>query len=129
MPLAVHSMRGRVHLAGFRSDARDFYAVFDRFVLNSEHDPYPLVLLEAAEQGCRIIVTATQGGAAIAKVHPLKLVPVDEPRALVDAMREAYAARAGSGYATPGPRLAGHDMSDRLPPLLDLYRRVAKVDL
>jgi glycosyltransferase involved in cell wall biosynthesis len=126
--IATLGLRGRVHLAGFRADARDFYAAFDRFVLNSEHDPYPLVLLEAAEQGCRIIATSTQGGAAIARTHDMTLAGIDAPAELVAALRAAYAARADTGHTTPGPRLTGHDTADRLPDLLALYRRMVGLD-
>jgi len=115
---AARGLGDRVRFAGFRADARDFYALFDLFVLNSAYDPYPLVILEAAEQRLKVIATATAGAQMMAANLPLTLIEIDSPTALTEALRAGYAAR-----AEPAPVFSGFALADRLPDILALYRR------
>ena len=45
------------------SDARDWYAAMDAFALTSREDPFPLVVLEAADRGLPIVGFENAGGA------------------------------------------------------------------
>ena len=117
--IARRVLGDRVRLAGFRADARDFYALFDVLVLNSADEPYGLVILEAAASGVAVVTTATDGARAIAARLPITLVPTERPEALVQALRAAHAARDAAR-----PPFAGFGFEDRLPALLALYRRV-----
>ncbi len=110
---------GRVRFAGFRSDVRDLYALFNVFVQNSGDEPYGLAMLEAAASGVAVIATATDGARTIAARVPITLIPACEQTALVGALRLAYAARQDSA-----PPLAGFAFDDRLPAFLALYRRM-----
>jgi glycosyltransferase involved in cell wall biosynthesis len=118
MAQALH-VGDRVVFAGFRSDVRDLYALFDVFVLNSADEPYGLVILEAASAGVPVITTRTFGASAIAETLPLTLVPVGAEAELVSALREAWANR---GRAASGV-LAGFAIEDRLRDLLAAYAR------
>lgn len=60
----------RVHLVGEQSHPTDWHALFDAFALTSREDPFPLVVLEAAQAGVPV-VAFHQGGA------PEVLVPAD----------------------------------------------------
>ena len=70
--IAQRGLAGRVHLVGEQDHPRDWYDLFDVFVLTSREDPFPLVALEAAQAG-RPIVAFDQGGA------PELLTPPGEP--------------------------------------------------
>jgi glycosyltransferase involved in cell wall biosynthesis len=59
--LAGEELGQRILMPGFRPDVRDFYGLFDCFVLPSRFEPFGLVLLEAMEAGCPIIATLTDG--------------------------------------------------------------------
>ncbi len=110
---------GQVRFTGFRADARDLYALFNVFAQNAADEPYGLVILEAAASGVAVIATATDGARTIAANLPITLIPIDGGAALVDALRDAHAARRSAT-----PRFAGFTFNDRLPALLALYRRV-----
>ncbi len=109
----------QVRLAGFRPDARDFYALFDQFVLNSAEEPYGLVLLEAAEQRVPVIATATDGARAVALRTPITLIDIDDAAMLTHTLRHAFAAPRKMASA-----LTGFTLADRLPDLLAFYRRI-----
>ena len=55
-------LTGRMHLVGSKTALRGYYESFDVFLLTSREDPFPLVCLEAALQGCPIICFAQAGG-------------------------------------------------------------------
>ncbi len=109
---------GAVVFTGFRPDARDLYALFDLFVLNSSDEPYGLAILEAAEAGVPVIATATEGASAIAEHLPIQLVPVGSPEAL------AAALSAGRAPAASASAVAGYGIDARLRQLLACYDRV-----
>jgi glycosyltransferase involved in cell wall biosynthesis len=90
---------GRVVIAGFRADARDLYPAFDLFVLNSNVEPFGLVILEALDAGLPVVATATDGARAIRDGAPLHLVPIGDRAALIAALR---AGREGRIAASPG---------------------------
>ncbi len=50
-----------VHFTGFVADARPYFASADVFALVSRQDPCPLVIAEAREAGCVIVVTRVGG--------------------------------------------------------------------
>ena len=51
----------RVHFAGRRSDTPRFFAAADAFVLPTEYEAFPLVVLEAASTGVPLVVTRVNG--------------------------------------------------------------------
>ena len=110
-------LQARIHLVGYRADARDLYAMFDCFVLNSSFEPYALVLLEAAEQGTPIIATATDGAVAIARLSPITLVPIDGSAALAQTLRSTFDQR-------DPPPPARFCRADRVADTLAFYRRI-----
>lgn len=84
--LAAHpELRGRVHLAGSRSDALDLIADFDVFVLGSRHEGFPIAALEAMALGVPVVATQVGGlpEAIDDGVHGF-LVPPEEPAALAE---------------------------------------------
>lgn len=52
----------RLHLLGYQHNAKDYIAAADLFVLPSREDPFPLVCLEAADQGLPTVCFADAGG-------------------------------------------------------------------
>lgn len=110
---------GRVVFTGFRPDIRDLYGLFDVFVSNSRNESYGLAILEAAAAGVPVIASQTRGACAIAREHPLRLVPIGDTGALRAALREALCRP-----VAPIPPLAGFGVTDRLPAILDAYDRV-----
>ena len=109
---------GAVRFTGFRPDARDLYALFDLFVLNSSDEPYGLAILEAAEAGVAVVATATQGAKAIAEQLPIHLVPIGVPEALEAALRPG-----GVDTVAP-PTFAGHGIDERMGQLQAFYEHV-----
>lgn len=110
-----------VVFAGFRADARELYATFDLFVLNSSDEPYGLAILEAAAAGVPVIATSTVGATAIAEHLPLRLVPVGNQPALVQAMRDAWPRRRPPEIAD----LRAFSIDRRVSEILAAYRQIA----
>jgi glycosyltransferase involved in cell wall biosynthesis len=119
--LSARVAAGNVVFTGFRADARDLYALFDLFILNSDDEPYGLAILEAADAGVPIIATNTQGASAIAEHLPIHLIPIGSPDALEAALR------LGVGRRIPSSSITGFDIEGRLGELQTLYDLV--VDL
>jgi glycosyltransferase involved in cell wall biosynthesis len=112
---------GRVILAGFRRDVRDLYHAFDLFVLNSTVEQFVLAVLEALEAGLPVVATATDGAREIAARSPIRLIPIGDPAALADALRQARA-----GLVAPSPQGAGpFQMSVALPQIVAVYAEAA----
>jgi glycosyltransferase involved in cell wall biosynthesis len=114
-------MADAVVFAGFRPDARDLYALFDLFVLNSSDEPYGLAILEAAEAGVAVVATATEGAKAIAEQLPIQLIPIGSPEALAAAIRR------GATRAVSPRAIAGHGIAERLSELRAFYDRVLAI--
>ena len=84
----------RVILAGFRADPWPFYASADLFVLSSDREGYPNVLLEALQSGTPVVATDSGGGAReiLDGGRFGRLVPVGDEAALAEAMEDALSA-------------------------------------
>ena len=80
-------LNSRVHFLGRRRDVPDLLGLLDCFILPSRHDPFPVVLLEAAAAGLPCVAT-DDGGNPESVVHERTglLVPVDDPKALAEAI-------------------------------------------
>jgi glycosyltransferase involved in cell wall biosynthesis len=78
----------RVAMPGFAIDPWSYYAAADLFVLSSDFEGYPLVLLEALYSGLRIVSTDCPYGPAeiLERGRYGTLVRVDDPPALEAAM-------------------------------------------
>jgi len=100
-------LQERVRFLGWRDDTEAVLAAGDIFVCPSRHEPLGNVVIEAFAQGLPVIATASQGPSALVKdgVNGL-LVPVDNAKALADAIAEVIAdanlryALAREGFAT-----------------------------
>lgn len=80
---------GKISLVGFVHDTAKYYAESDVFVLASRYEGFPLVLLEALAYGLKIVSTDCRvGPREVLKDGQFGiLVPVDDPKALADAIR------------------------------------------
>lgn len=78
----------RIAMPGFAIDPWPYYAGADLFVLSSDFEGYPLVLIEALYSGLRIVSTACPYGPAeiLDQGRYGALVRVDDPAALEAAM-------------------------------------------
>jgi glycosyltransferase involved in cell wall biosynthesis len=84
---AAESPRGRVIFTGQVRDVRTFYAVADAFVLPSESEGSPNVLLEAMAANLPIVATAVGGVPEMIENNESGLlVPVNEPASLAAAV-------------------------------------------
>ena len=111
----------RVILPGFRIDPWPFLASADLFVLSSQFEGLPLVLVEALHAGLKIVSTdcpsgpreILQGG-----THG-RLVPTGNVQALSAAMHEALHEQPDfEGLTKRAQQLAGHETVDRYLELL-----------
>lgn len=82
-----------VVMPGFVSAPQDWMAAFDVFVSAARREPFGLVLLEAMSQGLPILATASEGARHLGEVIGTPLLPIDDPDALAQALRQAYALR------------------------------------
>lgn len=81
-------VKPRVRFLGWRDDAPALHAAADLFVCPSRHEPLGNVVIEAWAQSKPVLATASQGpGALIEDGVTGRLVPVDEPVALAEAIR------------------------------------------
>jgi glycosyltransferase involved in cell wall biosynthesis len=76
----------RVAMPGVRADPAPYYASADMFVLSSDDEGYPLVLVEALGAGLPTISTACGSGAQEILGNYGRLTPVADAIALADAM-------------------------------------------
>ena len=83
----------RVVFAGFHPDPTPFYQSADLFVLSSDYEGLPTVLIEALACGTPVVSTDCPSGPAEILENGKfgRLVPVRDPQALADAMQEALA--------------------------------------
>lgn len=84
----------RVVFAGFHPDPTPFYQTADLFVLSSDYEGFGNVIVEALSCGTPVVTTDCPSGPAeiLENGKYGHLVPVRDPQALADAMREALAA-------------------------------------
>jgi glycosyltransferase involved in cell wall biosynthesis len=61
--VANSALKGVVHFVGHTSDTDAYYRASDVFVLTSREDPFPLVVMEAAQRGKPIVCFESGGGA------------------------------------------------------------------
>lgn len=83
----------RVVFAGFHPDPTSFYRTADLFVLSSDYEGFGNVIVEALACGTPVVSTDCPSGPAeiLENGKYGHLVPVRDPQALVDAMRESLA--------------------------------------
>ena len=81
-------VKPRVRFLGWRDDAPALHAAADIFVCPSRHEPLGNVVIEAWAQGRPVLAAASQGPSALIEdgVNG-RLVPVDDPVALSEAIR------------------------------------------
>ncbi|WP_263854050.1 glycosyltransferase [Sphingomonas parva] len=91
--IEAEDVREQVVLPGFTSDPWPFYASADLFVMSSDFEGYPLVLVEALRSGLRIVSTDCRSGPReiLDGGRFGTLVPVGDEAALADAMRARLA--------------------------------------
>lgn len=83
-----HGLQDRVFLAGHISDAYKYLKAFDLFLLPSRTEALSYALLEAAQAGLPIVATSVGGIPEVVEHKKTGLlVPPDNPRALVHALR------------------------------------------
>jgi glycosyltransferase involved in cell wall biosynthesis len=80
----------RVVMPGFKLDPWPYYASADLFVLSSDYEGYPLVLVEALRSGLRVVSTdCVSGPREILGSGHGRLVPVGDAAALAEAMAKS----------------------------------------
>lgn len=112
-----------------RADLRFWYAAADVFVLPSEHEPFGIVLLEAAAQKAAIVAAASDGPRSLLEgTGAGVLVPAADPQALARALAElAGAPELRENYAERAYQLAlKYSWSEILPKYLQIYFAVSK---
>ena len=79
----------RIHWLGQRSDVPALYRIFDCFVLLSQWEAYPYVILEAFASGVPVVATSNLGTSELIETgRNGKLVPQGNIQAMVDAINE-----------------------------------------
>jgi glycosyltransferase involved in cell wall biosynthesis len=80
---------GVVHWLGHRSDVPALYRTFDCFVLLSQWEAYPYVILEAFAAGVPVVATSNLGAQELIETDVNgRLVPLGDVQALVDAVKD-----------------------------------------
>jgi glycosyltransferase involved in cell wall biosynthesis len=93
---------GRLDMAGFKANPFPYLARADLLVLSSRREGLPNALVEALALGISVVATDCSGGirTLLRSGEVGCLVPVDDPRALANAMTRALAESA-SGATKP----------------------------
>ncbi len=120
----------RIHLLDWVRDTAPYYAAADLLVCPSRHEPLGNVILEAWAHGLPVVSTATAGPSELIRDGETgRLVPVADPEALADAIRDLLA----DGYrrrslARRGREtvLSEHGREAVLTAYLALYRHLAE---
>ena len=84
----------RVHLLGVRRDVPDLLAAADAFVLSSDYEGNPLVVMEALAAGRAVVATAVGCVPELVGPDTGRLVPAGDAPALAAALRELAEDRA-----------------------------------
>jgi glycosyltransferase involved in cell wall biosynthesis len=88
---AEHQENGRIHLAGFQTDISDIMKSIDALVLPSLWEGFGLVLIEAMAAGKPCVTTDVSSMPEIVLNGVTgRIVPVNNPEKLADALREIY---------------------------------------
>jgi glycosyltransferase involved in cell wall biosynthesis len=79
----------RCRFLGYRRDVRDWYGVFDAFLLTSENEGTPVVAIEALAAGCPVVATRAGGtGTVVRDGETGFLAPVGDVGALAGCLLE-----------------------------------------
>ncbi len=85
--ITEYGIQEQVHLLGFRTDVIDILNISDLFVLPSEADPLPVVVLEAMALGKPVVATCSGGASEMVSDSVTGfLVPVNDPKSMSDAI-------------------------------------------
>lgn len=106
----------RVDFAGFTTDPSPFYAAADLFVLSSDYEGYPLVLIEALGAGLPVVSTDCESGPReiLDGGRIGRLVPVGDAAALASAMAETLDSPSDpQALRARAEALSGQSTSDR----------------
>jgi glycosyltransferase involved in cell wall biosynthesis len=106
----------QVRMPGFVGDPAAHYATADLFVLSSDYEGYPLVLVEAMHSGLGIVSTDCESGPREILDNGAygRLVPCRDPAALAQAMADALDRPVNPvALQQRAEALSGQDTSDR----------------
>jgi len=124
-----HGLGDRFRLLGYRRDVPDILAACDAFVLASEHEGFPIAVMEALSAGLPVVATAV-GGVPDAVVPGREglLVPPHEPEALAEAILELVndPARRREMALAASLRGNGFDIRGAVQAIEDQYLRAGK---
>lgn len=95
----------RVLLPGFRSNAKDYFQIFDLLVCPSRREAFGRVLIEALDAGTPVIASDTDGCREILAQYPGDLFPIEDAQALSRLLRKHYDARTSRVTADLSPYL------------------------
>jgi glycosyltransferase involved in cell wall biosynthesis len=107
---------GQVLLPGFAANPWPYYAAADLFVLSSDYEGFPLVLIEALRSGLPIVSTDCESGPReiLEGGSYGTLVPVGDAQALARALSEALASQHDpQALRARAEMLSGQSTSDR----------------
>jgi glycosyltransferase involved in cell wall biosynthesis len=125
---AALGVADRVHLPGFRADARMLLDAADLFVLPSRQEAMPLAALEAMDAGLPVVATCVFGSAEVVVDRETGLlVPRDHPAALARAITELLAdpgRRRGYGAAGRARYLQRYTSARMAADTLAVYHEV-----
>jgi glycosyltransferase involved in cell wall biosynthesis len=105
-----------VLLPGFAANPWPYYAAADLFVLSSDYEGFPLVLIEALRSGLPIVSTDCESGPReiLEGGSYGTLVPVGDAQALARALSEALASQHDpQALRARAEMLSGQSTSDR----------------
>lgn len=125
----LEELRGgdsRIHLPGYRADARACLANFDLFVSPSREESFGLAILEAMSEGLPVIATAAEGPAEFLRNQPVQLIRPDSVNALSTALASAAAMFAGGELARVDYDLSKFDPAERVASITELYEYVLR---
>jgi glycosyltransferase involved in cell wall biosynthesis len=111
-----------VHFIGPRVNPSDYFSIFDTFFLPSREDPFPLVMLIAAQHKLPIVCFDNAGGAPeFVQKDAGYSVPFGDTEAAAQAIRKLYfdaTDRALRGIAAHNRLISNHDISVVGPQIL-----------